>query len=60
MSVAIAISSACTQSPRLIQRGIRSRQTSGRLRSLTIPSFADRYWISIAIRFASNTTHNSR
>ncbi len=60
MSVAIAISSACTHSPTLIERGIRSRHTSGRLRSVTIPSLADRYWTSIAIRFASSTTHSRR
>ena len=28
--------------------------------SVTIPSFADRYWISIAIRFAASTTQSRR
>ena len=59
-SVDIAISSACTHSPSVIHRGNCSRHSSGRLRSVAIPSLADRYWISIAIRFASSTTHSSR
>ena len=59
MSVAIAISSACTHRPTVTHRGKRSRHISARLRSVAIPSFADRYWISIAIRLASTTTHRS-
>ena len=60
MSVDIAITSACTHIPQVNARGKRSRTTSGRLRSVTMPSLAERYWISIAITFAASTTHNSR
>ena len=60
MSVDIAISSAWTHMPHVTARGNRRRTTSGRLWSVTIPSFAERYWISIAIRFAASTTHKSR
>ena len=59
MSVAIAISSACIHRPTVTHRGKRSRHISARLRSVAIPSLADRYWISIAIRLASTTTHKS-
>ena len=59
-SVAIATSSACTQRPRLTGRGNCSRQSWGRLRPVTIPVLADRYWISIAIRFAEMRTQTSR
>ena len=34
-------------------------QTSGRLRPVAIPSFAESVWISIAIRFAATITHTS-
>ncbi|MDX6518355.1 MAG: manganese transport protein, partial [Gaiellaceae bacterium] len=50
-SVAIAITSACTHSARAVRCENRSRQTSARFRPVAIPSFADRVWISIAIRF---------
>ncbi len=60
MSVDMAITSACTHMPQVTARGNRSRTTSGRLRSVTIPSLADRYWISIAIRFAASTTQSRR
>jgi hypothetical protein len=59
MSVDIAITSACTHIPQVTARGNRSRTTSGRFRPVTIPSLADRNWISIAIRFASSTTQSS-
>ena len=59
MSVDIAISSACTHIPQVTERGKRARTISGRSWSVTMPSFADRYWISIAIRFAASTTHSS-
>ena len=36
-----------------------SRQTSGRLRPVAIPSFADSVWISIAIRFEARITQQS-
>ena len=58
--MAIAISSAWIQSPSDAVRGKCSRQSSGRLRPVTMPTFAERYWISIAIRFAATITHSSR
>ena len=42
------------------RRENRSRQTSGRLRPVAIPSFAESVWISIAIRFAATITQTSR
>ena len=60
MSVDIAMTSACTHIPHANGLGKRSRMTSGRLWSVTMPSFAERYWMSIAIRFAASTTHSSR
>ena len=60
MSVAIAISSAWTQSPNVTRRGNRSRQTSGRFIPVAIPSLALIDWISIAIRLATSTTQRSR
>jgi hypothetical protein len=61
MSVAIATSSACSQYARR-PHGLRMRRpsVSGRLCPVTIPSFADRYWISHAITLPSTTTHTSR
>ena len=59
-SVAIAITSACTHIPHDSERGYCARNSAGRLCSVTIPSFADRYCTSIAIRFATSTTHSSR
>ena len=58
-SVAIAISSACTQSPREVRREYWSRQTSGRLRPVAMPSLAESVWISIAIRFEARITQQS-
>ena len=60
MSVAIAISSACTHSPKVTRRENCSRQTSGRFIPVAIPSFALIVWISIAIRFATRTTQRRR
>ena len=60
MSVDMEISSACTHIPIDSRRGKCSRKFSGRLRSVTMPSFAERYWITIAIRFAASTTQSSR
>jgi hypothetical protein len=60
MSVDIEITSACTHRPLLTHRGYCSRQSSGRLRPVTMPSFADRYWMSIAMRFAASTTQSRR
>ena len=59
-SVAIAITSACTQSPIEVRRENCSRQTSGRLLPVAIPSLADSVWISIAIRFEATITQTSR
>ena len=59
-SVAIAMSSACTQRPHVTGRGKCSRHSSGRLRPVAMPIFADRFWISIAIRFAARMTQSSR
>ena len=59
-SVAIAITSACTQSRNDVRRENWSRQTSGRLRRVAMPSFADSVWISIAIRFEATITQTSR
>ena len=58
-SVAIAISSACNHRKITSGDGNRSRQTSGRLRPVAMPSFALIDWISMAIRFAASTTHSS-
>ena len=58
-SVAIAIASACTHSPIDVRRENRSRQTSGRLRPVAMPSFAESVWISIAIRFEATITQTS-
>ena len=61
MSVAIATSSACSQYARRAH-GLRMRRpsVSGRLRPVTIPSFADRYWMSHAMMLPSTTTQTSR
>ncbi len=58
-SVAIAISSACTHSPREVRREYCSRHTSGRFCRVAIPSFAESVWISIAIRFEATITQTS-
>ena len=60
-SVAIATSSACSQYARRAH-GLRMRppSTSGRLRPVTMPSFAERYWMSQAMTLPSTTTHTSR
>ena len=60
MSVDIAMISACTHIPQENARGQRARIVSDRFWSVTIPSLADKYWISIAVRFAASTTHSSR
>ena len=61
MSVAIATSSACTQYARRAH-GLRMRSpsVSGRLRPVTMPSLADRYWMSQAITLPSTTTQTRR
>ena len=47
-SVATAMASAWTQSPKLTGLGIVSRHSSGRLRSEAMPIFADRYCTRLA------------
>ena len=42
-----------------MRREKRSRQTSGRLRPVAIPSLAESVWISIAIRFEATITQQS-
>ena len=60
-SVAMATSSACSQYARRPQRlWMRPPSTSGRLRPVTMPSFAERYWMSQAMTLPSTTTHTSR
>ena len=53
MSVDIAITSAWIHIPQVTERGKRSRHELRQVAVGDDPSFADRYWISIAIRFAS-------
>ena len=59
-SVAIAITSAWSQSPNVTLRGKLSRQTSARLRPVAIPSFAESVCTTIAIRFEASTAQSSR
>jgi len=58
--VAIAIASAWSHSKTVVRRENCSRQSSGRLRPVAIPSFAESVWISIARRFAMTITQTSR
>ena len=58
-SVAIAIASACSHSSTTRRNESRSRQTSGRLRPVAMPSLALSVWTSMAIRFAASTTQSS-
>ena len=59
-SVAIAITSAWSQSPTDVRREKWMRQISGRLWPVAIPSLADSVWITIAIRFEATITQISR
>ena len=58
-SVAIAMSSAWIHKKMTTGRGKRSRQTSGRLRPVAMPSLALIDWTSIAVRLAARTTQSS-
>ena len=58
-SVAIATASACSHSSTTPRNGSRSRQTSGRLRPVAMPSLALSDWMSMAIRLAASTTQSS-
>ena len=60
MSVAIAITSAWIHRAIEVHRGKCMRESSGRLWPVASPSLADRYWINMAIRLATSTTHSSR
>jgi hypothetical protein len=51
--------SAWAHRPQLTHRGKCVRHSSGRLRSVAIPSLADRYCTSMAMRLAASTTHSS-
>jgi hypothetical protein len=59
-SVAMAMISACTQSPNETGFAKRSRHTSGRFLPVAMPSLADIDWMSIAIRFEVRITHRRR
>ena len=59
-SVAVAITSARSQSAMVSRRGKRSRHTSARFLAVAIPSLALIDWISIAIRVATTITHTIR
>ena len=57
----MATSSACTQkSLRPQVEPMRSPRSSGRLLPVTMPSLAERYWMSHAITLPSTTIHTSR
>ena len=58
-SVAIATISACTQSPRVTFREKCMRHSSGRFLPVAMPIFPERFWISIAMRFAASSTQSS-
>ena len=58
-SVAIATASACSHSSTTTRNGSRSRQISGRLRPVAMPSLALSDWMSMAIRLAASTTQSS-
>jgi hypothetical protein len=59
-SVAMAITSPWIHMAQVAGRGSRSRTSSGSARPVTMPSLADRYCTTMAIRFAARTTHSSR
>ena len=59
-SVEIATISAWIHSQNVAARGKLSRQSSGRLRPVARPAFAERYCTSIAMRFAMTMTHRRR
>jgi len=58
-SVAIAATSLTAHIVHTSGGGNHSRDSSARLRPVTMPSFADSAWNSIATRLASSTIHNS-
>ncbi len=58
-SVAIATISAWTQSIRFQEVGNASRQSSGRLCPVAMPTFEVRYWTITAIRLAMTMTQTS-
>ncbi len=56
----MAMNSAWTHRPQVAGRGKCARHSSGRLIPVAMPTFADRYWTSIAMRFATTMTQTSR
>jgi hypothetical protein len=56
----MAMISACTHSPHVAGRGRRARHSSGRFSPVAIPTLADRYCTSIAMRFAATITQTRR
>ena len=56
----MAMISAWTHSPQVAGRGRCARHSSGRLMPVAMPTLADRYCTSIAIRFAATITQTSR
>ena len=59
-SVAMATSSAWTHSPQVTWRGKWMRHSSGRLCPVAMPIFPERFWMSMASRFAATMTQRSR
>ena len=55
----MATASACSHRATTTRTLNRSRQTSGRLRPVAMPSLALIDWTSMAIRLAASTTHSS-
>jgi hypothetical protein len=58
-SVAIAAASAASQSPIRIRRVVFTRIAWGSVMPEAMPSFAERAWMRIAIKFEATRTHNS-
>jgi len=59
-SVAAAMSSAWAHMPRRARRERRSPMISGRERWVTRPSLAEWYWMNMAMRLATTSTHTRR
>ena len=56
----MAATSAATQRPRVVGREKCLRQFCGRVRPVTMPSLAERYWMSMAMAFDQSSTQSSR
>ena len=59
-SVAMAITSACMKNMKRPASPSRSPKISGKLLPVTMPSFADWYWMSTLMQLANTSTHTSR